>query len=83
MVHEDRGRILFVLVSVCVVGKNLNTPVGAPWLMTPLHGAVEEFWDLLSVSVSMDQMWVYITLFFPAEIGYIPFEVHTPHERFL
>ena len=28
---KDRGRILFVFSSTCVVGKNLNTPIGAPW----------------------------------------------------
>ena len=26
-------------------------PIGAPWLMPPLHGAVSEFWDLLAASV--------------------------------
>ena len=41
----------FCLCLCLVVGKNLNTPTEPAWLMTPLHGAVWESWDLPSVSV--------------------------------
>ena len=43
----------FVCVCLCVCGqqKNRIPPIWAPWLATPLHREVSEFWDLLSISV--------------------------------
>ena len=32
--------------------KTRMPPIRAPWLTTPLHGEIYEFWDFLSISVS-------------------------------
>ena len=40
----------FVCVCFHVCGRRIP-PLGGPWLTTPLHGTVQEFWDLLSISV--------------------------------
>ena len=43
----------FVCICFCVCGwQKLGIPsIGAPWLMTRLHGEIYEFWDLFSISV--------------------------------
>ena len=38
MACKDYGHVLFLLsISMCVFSKNLNTPIGAPWLKKPLN----------------------------------------------
>ena len=41
MVHKDRGHILYLCVTECMVGENLNTPNLSPYIpVDALHGAV-------------------------------------------
>ena len=47
MAREDCGRILFVLVSVCLVSKNPNTPNWSHMADGPITWVVYEFRDLL------------------------------------
>ena len=48
---QDRGRICLAFVLHAWSAKTQRPPIWAPWLTTPLHGAVYEVWDLLCISV--------------------------------
>ena len=50
-VHDDDGRICFVFVVVCVVGKNPKTPNLSPMADGAITQAVYEVWDLPCLSV--------------------------------
>ena len=49
-VRKDHGHALFAFVPLCGLQTwDKNTLIEAPWLMTPLHGAVYEVWNLPSI----------------------------------
>ena len=54
------GAICLCLFPRVWSAKTWIPPNGAPWLTTPLHRAVKEFWDLLSISVVIF-LWLFPT----------------------